>query len=133
MLVRGGGSSGGRPATPFPPESPFSPSPDLANLRAHHRLTSLAGEGPLELGQVGDHALDAIAAGRMRVGDGADAEILVAVVLAGPLCESDEEPLVRREAVHRPGRAAGDRLAPGDVGGPRAAEIGPVFAPGQRV
>src|SRR5213595_4297642 len=110
--------------------SPWSTatSPNPARLPIHHRLPRLAAERLGELRQVGHDAVHAVFAGRVRVGDGVDAQVLRALVLAGPLREADEEALLRRKAF-----AAVQRLARhlGFPGHPRenfAAKIGRVFA-----
>src|SRR3981189_74797 len=71
--------------------------PDLAGWRVNHRLPGLATEGVLEIGHVGHYSVDASEAGRMRIGDGAYAQVLRPLVLAGPLCHADEEALIRSE------------------------------------
>src|SRR6478609_12027151 len=68
----------GRAHCPLPGWLREAGSPDLAalGLGLDHLLTRLAGEGTLELGHVHHHAVDAIAARRMRVGQGLDSERL---------------------------------------------------------
>ena len=82
-------------------QAPPAALPDPADLLARHRLPRLAGEGAGELGHVGDHAVDAVLAGRVRVGAGAQALGLRARVAARPLRETDEEALVGGEPVLR--------------------------------
>src|SRR5580765_697303 len=73
--------------------------PHAAAVFADHRLSGLARERTLELGHVHHQAVDAVLAGRVRVGQGPRAQILRAMVLAGPLRISHEETLLGREAV----------------------------------
>ena len=64
-----------------------------------HRLTSLAAESRCKLWHIGDDAIDAIFAGRMRIGDCVGTEVFRTLILAGPLRVADKEALIRREPV----------------------------------
>src|SRR3977135_2747730 len=75
------------------------PSPHATAVFTDHRLSGFARKRPLELGHVHHQAVDAVLAGRMRVGQGPRPQILRAMVLAGPLRVADEETLLGREAV----------------------------------
>src|SRR6516164_6991770 len=90
--------------------------PDFADLRLHHGLTSFAPEGGRELRHVGDDAIDAGEAGRVRVGRGLETAVGLARVLAGPLGEADEEALVGRESFGRLQVRVCRGFLPGDVG-----------------
>src|ERR1700754_2775934 len=105
--------------------------PDLADLCLHHRLPCLAAEGRGEFGQVGDDAVDAREAGRVRVGGGLQATVCFTGVFACPLGEADEEALVRGEAFDGLQVRAGRGLLPCDVSDQGSAEIGHVFAAGE--
>src|SRR5216683_1301115 len=111
--------------------------PDLTCWRFCHGLSSLAAEGGGELGQIGDDAVDAGKSGGVGIGEGLDAAVGLAGVLAGPLGEADEEALVGGEAVYRFEAVAGlkiggfGRLLPGDVGDEGSAEVGYVLSAGE--
>src|SRR5271166_1366309 len=116
-----------------PKTYPCDVSPYLTHLvrRFHHGLAGLAGERRAELRHIHHHAIDAVLRRRVRIGDGAGAQVLRTIVLAGPLGEADEEALVRSQTV-----AVGELLVlvgffPRNVGQNRAAEIGDVFTLGQ--
>src|SRR6185437_14131051 len=84
-----------------------------------------------ELGHVDDQAVDPVTARRVLVGLGMQAQVLRALVLAGPLRIAHEEALLGREAV-----APGQRLVralhtPGHVSQDQAAEIGDVLTQGE--
>ncbi len=74
--------------------------PNLARLRAYHRLAHPAGEGLAELGHIGNDAVHAILQRRMWICDRIHALGLGPFVAASPLRHADEEALIRREA-HR--------------------------------
>jgi len=95
-----------------------------------HGLAGFAVEGFLELGHVGDDSVDAGDAWGVGIGDGADAEVFRAIVLAGPLGHADEKALVGRKAVDGCERLTFGLLFPGHVGDECAAEIGYVNANG---
>ena len=97
----------------------------------HHRLAGLAAEGLLELGDVGDYAVDAGEAGGVGVGDCGYAEVLGALVGAGPLGHAYPEALVGGEALGGGEGLAFGLLLPGDVGEEGAAEVGDVFSAGE--
>src|SRR6266851_9821249 len=105
--------------------------PDLTCLRFCHGLSSLAAEGGGELGQIGDDAVDAGESGGVGIGEGLDAAVGLAGVLAGPLGEADEEALVGGEAVYGLKIGGFGRLLPGDVGDEGSAEVGYVFSAGE--
>ena len=90
--------------------------PDAAAWGVDHGLAGFAAEGFLELGHVGDYAVDAGEAWAVWVGDGADAEVFWALVFAGPLGHAYEEALVGSEAVYCCEGLAFGLLFPGDVG-----------------
>src|SRR5271156_2308333 len=113
----------------------FSPDtqalPDFADFLLDHRLAGFASEGGCELRHVGYDAIDARFAGRMRVGDSGDAQVLGPLVLTGPLRVSDKETLVGGEAVLRQQVLPACLFLPRDVGEKRSAEVGYVLAAGQ--
>src|ERR1700728_5492129 len=76
-----------------------SSSPDFAGFGTDHGLACFTTESLLELRQIRDDAVDAVFAGRVRIGNGADVEVLRALAFAGPLAHADEEALVGGEAV----------------------------------
>src|SRR5215471_6919890 len=106
-------------------------SPYAAAILAHHWLTGFATEGFLELRHVDDQAVDPVLAGRMRVGDGADAKIFRTLILARPLRVTDEEALVGREAVAIGEMLALGRLLPRHVADNQSTQVGHVFALGE--
>jgi len=85
----------------------------------------------LELRQIRDDAVDAVFAGRVRIGNGADAEVLRALAFAGPLAHADEEALVGGEAVFIFKTHAGGLPFPGEIREQRATEVGGVFTAGE--
>src|ERR1700683_2702852 len=109
----------------------YSRSPDFAGFGVNHGLASFAAEGGGELWHVRHDAVDAVFAGRVRVGDGVDALILRALVFARPLRHANEVALVGREAVFVLEMQAGGLFLPGLVAHQRAAEVGNVFAAGE--
>src|SRR5438093_655449 len=74
-------------------------SPDSAAVFPNHWLPCLTTERLLELRYVHDDPVDPVFARRMGIGESAYAQILRAFVLAHPLCETDEEALLRRKAI----------------------------------
>ncbi len=104
--------------------------PDAAHIRCglHHRLAWFAGECFGEVGHVYDDAVDAVARGGVRVGQGADAHVFGTFVGAVPLREADEEALLRGEAVDRLKVFVFVGIFPRHVGQNFAAQIGNVFA-----
>src|ERR1039458_8016116 len=73
--------------------------PHPARLRMHHRLSHAARECLSKLGHVGYDSVDPVLVGRVLIRDGVHPLALGALVAAGPLRHSDEEALVRGEAV----------------------------------
>src|ERR1700677_1827685 len=67
----------------------------------------------------------------MRIRNGADAEILGTIIIAGPLCETDEEPLVRSEAVDRLEVLVFRSALPCDVSDQCATEVGNILSTGE--
>ncbi len=105
--------------------------PDFADVRLDHGLACFAGESFLELGEVGYDSVNAGEAGGVGVGEGVDAEVFGAVVLAGPLGHADPVALVGGEAVAGGEGLAGCLFLPGDVGEEGAADVGYVFSAGE--
>src|SRR3989442_13037070 len=73
--------------------------PHAARAPPTHGSACLATESVAELGHVGDHAVDPIAAGRVDVGPRAPPRVLLGLGLAPDLPPAEEEPLLRGEAL----------------------------------
>src|SRR5215469_3739068 len=67
--------------------------------RLHHWLPGFATERLCKLRNVYHNTVDAVSARRMRISYCICAQILRPLILAGPLCKADKEPLVGRESV----------------------------------
>src|ERR1041385_2477845 len=77
------------------------PLPDAARVGAHHLVARLAAECLLKFGHVGNDAIDAVLARRVRISAGPQPCLLRRYVLAPDLAVGDEEALVGGEAVDR--------------------------------
>src|ERR1700728_430003 len=98
--------------------------PHPARLLPHHGLPHLAGEGRRKLGHIRHHTVDAVLGRRVRIGDGADTLVLIALVLASPLREPDKEALLRLHTVHRLKLLVAGGVFPGHIGQNLTAQIG---------
>src|ERR1700743_1393151 len=101
--------------------------PDLACGSVDHRLSHLATEGALELWHVRHYAVDTGKAGRVRICDGVDAQILGTLILAGPLRHAYEKTLIRGESFNVGQFLSRRLLLPCNVGQQCSAQIGHVF------
>src|ERR1700691_4351674 len=106
-------------------------SPNATPVFFRHGLTRLAGECLLELRHVHHQAVDAILAGRVRIGDGVHAQGFRPLVFTGPLRVSYKETLLRRQPVARLQCHIFGLHLPRHPGENQAAQVGDVFAFGQ--
>src|SRR5215472_18134458 len=89
-------------------------------VRLEHWLSSFAAKRLSELWNVHHHTVDAVFAGRVRIGDCTHPQVLRPLVFTSPLCEADEESLVRRQSVGIIECRTLCGLLPGDIGEDRS-------------
>src|SRR5436305_14890713 len=106
-------------------------SPDPAGVLANNLAAGGAVEGLLELGHVGDDAVDPVAAGGVGVGLGAQLGALLGGGLAPDLAPAEEEALLGGEAVARGFRRGLEGFLQGRQGDADAAVVGGVLAEGE--